>query len=143
MKNKAMSLLSAAEVQKMISEALPLALETQFSVVEINETGAVVEMTPRESDLRPGGTVSGPLVMAVADAAIYCAILSRNGGEMAVTSQMSINFLSRPKPSVLRGDAEILKWGKRTVFCEVRIYCGSEKSAVAIVTGSYSLPSLE
>ncbi|WEX01036.1 PaaI family thioesterase [Pseudomonas nitroreducens] len=92
--------------------------------------------------VRPGGTVSGPTIMSLADAAMYAVILAQlDNVEMAVTSNLNINFLSRPKPEDLLAEAKILKLGRRQVVCEVAVYSVSNpEELVAHVTGTYVLP---
>jgi uncharacterized protein (TIGR00369 family) len=102
-------------------------------VVLVQETG--------ERHLRPGGTVSGPVLMALADAAMYAAILARMGAVvMAVTSNLSINFLRRPAPGQLKAEARILKLGRRLAFGEVYLFCNEETEPVAHATLTYSIP---
>lgn len=92
--------------------------------------------------VRPGGTLSGPTLMALADAAMYAVVLGRLGRvEMAVTSNLNINFLARPRPVDLLAQAKILRLSRRQAVCEVMLYCaGSEDELVAHVTGTYALP---
>jgi len=91
--------------------------------------------------LRPGGTIAGPIIMTLGDAAMYAAILATLGRvEMAVTSNFNINFMQRPAPDDLIADARLLKLGKRLAFCEVRLFSAGSDDLVAHVTGSYSLP---
>ena len=79
---------------------------------------------------------------ALADAAMYAVILGRLGAvEMAVTSNLNINFLSKPRPEDLLAEASILKLGRRQVVCEVGVFSQSnEEDLVAHVTGTYALP---
>jgi acyl-coenzyme A thioesterase PaaI-like protein len=83
--------------------------------------------------------------MALADASMYAAVMASIGQvEMAVTSNLSINFLEKPAPADLIADATVLRRGRRSAFCEVRLLSpgpvGGESILVAHVTGSYSLP---
>ncbi len=92
--------------------------------------------------VRPGGTVSGPTIMALADAAMYAVVLGRLGKvEMAVTANLNINFLAKPKPVDLIAHAQILKLSRRQAVCEVSLYsAGDDDNLVAHVTGTYALP---
>ncbi|KZZ13269.1 hypothetical protein A3749_26500, partial [Oleiphilus sp. HI0078] len=91
--------------------------------------------------IRPGGTVSGPVMMTAGDTAMYAAILGSLGEvAMAVTSNLNINFLQRPEQRDLIAEGKILKLGKRIAFCEVSIRSEGAEDVVAHVTGSYSLP---
>lgn len=96
-----------------------------------------------ERFLRPGGTIAGPVLMGLADAALYAVVLSRIGPvELAVTTSLSINFLRKPAPADVIAEARLLKLGKRLAVGEVTLYSealGTE-DAVAHVTGTYSIP---
>jgi uncharacterized protein (TIGR00369 family) len=92
--------------------------------------------------VRPGGTLSGPVIMALADAAMYAVVLGRLGRvEMAVTANLNINFLAKPKPLDLVAEARILRLSRRQAVCEVALYSQGEQELVAHVTGTYALPS--
>jgi uncharacterized protein (TIGR00369 family) len=98
-----------------------------------------------ERQLRPGGTLSGPTMMDLADAAMYASVLAEHGAlEMAVTENLNINFLRRPAPRDLIAVAEPLKSGRRSMVLDVRIYSpgepGGEDALVAHATGTYALP---
>ena len=96
-----------------------------------------------ESFLRPGGTVSGPIMMGLADAAMYALVMSLIGPvELAVTTNLNINFLRKPLPGDIIATAKILKLGSRLAIGEVYIYSeGDEEQApVAHATVTYSIP---
>lgn len=137
-----MSRLSAAQVQSFIRSGLPMAEELDFRVDALHERSALTRMPFHGRMLRPGGTISGPTIMALADAAMYAVILGHlEGVEMAVTSNLNINFLSKPRPEDLLAEARILKIGRRQVVCEVSVSSQSKRDElVAHVTGTYVLP---
>src|SRR5690242_19935808 len=91
--------------------------------------------------LRPGGTVSGPTLMALADAAMYAAILGEIGlVALAVTTNLNINFLKRPAPKDVLCEVRLLKIGKRLAIGEASLYSEGESELVAHVTSTYSIP---
>lgn len=91
--------------------------------------------------LRPGGTVSGPVIMALADFTMYVAVLSAIGWlPLAVTTNLNINFLKKPAARDLIAEARLLKLGKRLVVGEVAIRSAGEAELVAHVTSTYSIP---
>lgn len=137
-----MSRLSAAQVQAFIRAGLPMADEMDFRVDALEGRSAFARIPFHGKLVRPGGTVSGPTIMALADAAMYAVILAQlDNVEMAVTSNLNINFLSKPKPEDLLAEAKILKLGRRQVVCEVSVYSVSNQDElVAHVTGTYVLP---
>ncbi|MCB1837355.1 MAG: PaaI family thioesterase [Alcanivoracaceae bacterium] len=134
--------LTAAQVQQLIRDGLPMA-EASGLIVEEREDGGIRMRQPFDPrTIRPGGTLSGPTMMGLADAAMYAAILSRLGRvEMAVTQNLNINFLARPAPAELVADAEIIRLGRRSAVLEVRVYSEGGDQLVAHVTGIYALPS--
>jgi len=99
-------------------------------------------------DLRPGGTVSGPTIMTMADSAAYMVLLSRIGPEaLEVTSNLNCDFLRRPRPTDLVGDASILKLGRTLALIDVMMYSrlddGTLSEPVARASVTYSLALLE
>src|SRR3546814_3648125 len=83
---------------------------------------AVARLPFREDLLRPGGTVTGPAMMAMADVVMYAAVLSRIGPvTLAVTTSLNANFLRRPKPGDLLADGRLLKWGRRLAYGEATL----------------------
>jgi len=91
--------------------------------------------------LRPGGTISGPAMFALADVALYVAILGQIGRvSLAVTTNLNINFLRKPDPRDLIGEARLIKLGKRLAVGEVAIFSDGRDELVAHAVGTYSLP---
>jgi uncharacterized protein (TIGR00369 family) len=101
----------------------------------------VVRMAHDLRIIRPGGTVSGPVMFKLADFGVYVAILGRLGedGLQAVTTSMTINFLSRPQPGDLLAEINILKIGRRLAVAEARLFTGG-KELIAHATSTYSIP---
>ena len=80
-------------------------------------------------------------MMALADYALYAAILASIGPvELAVTTSLNINFLRKPLPGDLLGEARLIKLGKRLAVGEVQIHSVHSDDMVAHVTGTYSIP---
>jgi uncharacterized protein (TIGR00369 family) len=91
--------------------------------------------------LRPGGTVSGPIMMALADFTLYVAVLSAIGWvPLAVTTNLTINFLKKPAARDLLAEARLIKLGKRLAVGEVGIRSDGQDDLVAHVTSTYSIP---
>jgi uncharacterized protein (TIGR00369 family) len=94
--------------------------------------------------LRPGGTVSGPIMMALADFTMYLAVLSAIGWvPLAVTTNFSINFLKRPAPRDLIAEARLMKLGRRLAVGEIAIRSDGAEDLVAHATATYSIPAVE
>lgn len=93
--------------------------------------------------LRPGGTVSGATMMALGDFAMYLAVLSAIGWvPLAVTTNLTINFLRKPPAGDLIAEARLLKLGKQLAVGEVAIRADSSDDMVAHVTATYSIPTV-
>ena len=91
--------------------------------------------------LRPGGTLSGPTMMALADFAMYVAVLAAVGWvPLAVTTNLTINFLKKPAARDLLAEARLIKLGKRLAVGEIGIRSEGEDDLVAHVTATYSIP---
>ena len=90
----------------------------------------------------PGGTVAGPVMMGVADAAIYVAILGELGiVALAVTTNLNINFLRKPVADAdIIGECRLIKLGKRLAIGEVLLYSEGDDEPVAHAVGTYSIP---
>lgn len=132
-------MLTAEEITALIREGVPAAGQWQLQVLSVDRQTAHCLMPYDATNLRPGGTLSGPTMMALADAAMYAAVLSAYGELlMAVTQDFSIHFLAKPKAADLKAIATILKAGKRSVVLTVHLY--SDELLVAHACGTYALP---
>jgi len=128
-------------------EALATFLAAEFpqskaTVEALGKDSATVRHRVGVDELRPGGTVSGPVMMAVADVALYSAILGRIGiVPMAVTTSLSINFLRRPSADAdILGVCKLLKVGRTLAVGEVAIYSEGSDEPVAHAVGTYAIP---
>ena len=131
------------EIQAICERELPIARAMGLSVEELGKGTAKVRLPYKSDLLRPGGTISGPATMGLADFSIYVAVLSLIGPEeMAVTTSLTCNFLRRPGPCDLLAEARILKLGKRLAYGDVEIFSEAEagEGPVAHVTATYSIP---
>jgi acyl-coenzyme A thioesterase PaaI-like protein len=123
-----------------------LAAEFPHNKCEIRSVGGRASVVTHEvgpTELRPGGTVSGPTLMGVADAALYVAILGEIGiVPLAVTTNLTINFLRKPdgRRDVV-GQCRLIKLGRTLAVGEVWLYSAGEDEPVAHVVGTYALPS--
>ncbi|MFT3727515.1 MAG: PaaI family thioesterase [Terricaulis sp.] len=102
---------------------------------------AVVRQRYEVAQLRPGGTVSGPTMMGLADMAMYALVLSAIGKvPLAVTTNLSINFLRKPPPADLIAEARMLKLGKALAVGDVIITSDGSDDPVAHAVVTYSIP---
>jgi uncharacterized protein (TIGR00369 family) len=111
-------------------------------VQSVGEGMASVSYAVTSQDLRPGGTVSGPVLMAVADIALYIAVLGAIGiVPLAVTTSLNINFLRKPAAdSDIIAQCKLLKVGRALAVGEVSLYSAGSDALVAHAVGTYSIP---
>jgi uncharacterized protein (TIGR00369 family) len=137
------AVLSAEELENLLARDFPEAFHagSGIAILEVRHGGARVQQTIGANAIRPGGTLSGPTLMTLADLGIYVAILASIGWvPLAVTTNLNINFLRRPDPGVLLADCRLLKLGKRLVVGEAEIFRAGEDDMVAHATSTYSIP---
>lgn len=136
-----MSRISIDEFERIARERVPFMGQLGVKVERLDAGGARLRVPFRDDFLRPGGTISGPVMMGAADLAVYAAVLSLIGPvELAVTTNLCINFLRRPHPGDVIAEARILKLGKRLAVGEVELYLDGQGDMVAHVTATYSIP---
>lgn len=112
-----------------------------WTVESVGPMTARMRVAVNERHLRPGGTISGPTMFALADLALYVAVLAQIGPrELAVTTNLNINFLRKPDMRDLVGDCRLLKLGQRLAVGEVWITSDGKGDPVAHATGTYSIP---
>ena len=116
--------------------------QTQCTIEAVGDKGATIRHPVGAGELRPGGTVSGPVMMAVADVALYVAILGEIGiVPLAVTTSLSINFLRKPAGDrAVIGVCKLMKVGKTLAVGEVSLYSEGSDEVVAHVVGTYAIP---
>lgn len=116
--------------------------QSKCTVDSVGDKSAVVRHAIGFDELRPGGTVSGPVLMTVADCALYVAILGEIGIiPLAVTTSLSINFMRKPSSNTdIIGECTLLKVGKSLIVGEVSLFSEGDPKAVAHVVGTYSIP---
>ena len=128
-------------------QEIELFLKTDFpqakcTVESVGEKSASVRHAIGFDELRPGGTVSGPVLMTVADYALYVAILGEIGiVALTVTTSLNINFMRKPSSTQdIIGKCTLLKVGKSLIVGEVSLYSEGDDEEVAHVVGTYSRP---
>jgi len=128
-----------AELAKFLAAEFP---QTKCTVEAVGERSATVKHEVGIGELRPGGTVAGPVLMAVADVALYVAILGEIGiVPLVVTTSMTINFMRKPLPTApIVGVCKLMKLGRALAVGEVTLYSEGDDQPVAHVVGTYSIP---
>jgi uncharacterized protein (TIGR00369 family) len=137
------AVMTVSELERFLAAEFPQVFNPQsgLSIEAVWEHGCRVRSAFRETFIRPGGTISGPTMMALADFAMYVAILAAIGPvPLAVTINLNINFLRKPLQRDLVAEARLLKLGKRLATGEVVIYCAGLDEPVAHAISTYSIP---
>jgi uncharacterized protein (TIGR00369 family) len=112
-----------------------------FVVEELAEGRVTVRLKVGDKHLRPGGTISGPSMFALADVAFYLATLGMIGPKaLTVTTHCSINFMRKPKPGDMLAEARILKLGRVLSVGDVMLFSEGAPEPMAHAKLTYSIP---
>jgi len=134
--------LDAAGVNALLRRAFPGAQPDAFpTVLEVGPGRVRVTAPYREGLLRPGGVISGPTLMSLADTAAYALVLAHVGDQlMAVTSQLNMSFLRGARPGDLHAEAALLRLGRRLAVMDVRLWTESPDRLAAQANVTYAIP---
>ena len=132
-------MVAAVEIADFLRREFP---QTRCVVEAVGDATSTVSHEITFQELRPGGTVSGPILMSVADVALYVAILGKLGIiPLAVTTSFTINFLRKPAADrAIVGKCNLLKVGHSLVVGEIALYSRGQDEMVAHAVGTYSIP---
>jgi uncharacterized protein (TIGR00369 family) len=136
--------MSVPELEKFLHREFPQAFGGgDISIESADGQTCLLRQRYGERMLRPGGTVSGPTLMALADFSMYVVLLSAIGPVgLAVTTSLNINFLRKGQPGQdVLAAARLLKLGKRLAVGEVNLRSGTSPDPIAHVTATYSIPN--
>lgn len=133
--------MTAEEFEELATKGVPYVGQLGLRVRRF-EPGAVEVVLPwQEILVRPGGTICGPAMFALADITLYGVVLSLIGRvELAVTTDLTMHFLSRPQPGALIAQGRILRLGSRLAVGEVAIRGSERPEPVAHAVGTYAIP---
>lgn len=131
--------MTAEEIESFLGGVFP---QANLDLVSVDLDCVWLRRRVGEADLRPGGTVAGPVLMEIADGAVFVLVLSRIGRQaLAVTTNLSINFLRKPAANCdVLAKANVLKLGSRLVIAEVSVFSEGEERPVAHAVVTYSIP---
>ena len=133
--------LDAAALNAFLIKAFPDVGAALPEVVEVEPGRVLLRQAFASRALRPGGLISGPTQMAMADTAAYALVLAHIGEvAMAVTTSLTIHFLRGAKPGDLYAEATLLKLGRRIATADVLIWSESRQRAAAKATVAYAIP---
>jgi uncharacterized protein (TIGR00369 family) len=112
-----------------------------LAILDVWHRGCRVRLGFAPKTLRPGGTISGPTLMMLADVAMYVAVLASIGWQpLAVTTSLNINFLQKPSPGALIAECRLIKLGRRLAVGDIGIRSEAGEDLVAHATSTYSIP---
>lgn len=128
-------------LERFLAEAFPQLETRAFAITQLDEQQLVLQFAANEAHLRPGGAVSGPVLMTLADTAAYLLILAHIGPvALAVTTNLNIHFMRKSDPGQLFATASLLKLGSRIAVVEVRLHGTNPTDLFAHATVTYSIP---
>ena len=139
------AVLSAESLTRLLSAEFPEAFIATIglSIEAVWHGGCRMRQRFAATALRPGGTISGPTMMLLADVAAYVGLLASIGWvPLAVTTQLGIHFLRKPKAADLLAECRLLKLGQRLAVCEIAIRSDGEEAMVAHATSTYAIPKV-
>lgn len=115
--------------------------EQMPQVLEVEAGRALLKLPYASRQLRPGGVISGPTMMSLADTAAYAMILARIGEvALSVTTSLNIHFLRGCRPGDLYAEATLLKLGRRIATVDVLMWTQGRERAAAKATVAYAIP---
>jgi uncharacterized protein (TIGR00369 family) len=136
-----MTRISLEDFQALLDAELPLVSMFLMKAEDIGPGSCRMRMVYSDDHIRPGGTIAGPAMMALADACMYGVVLSQIGRvALAVTTNFNINFLRKPANTDIIALGSSIKLGKRLAVMEVSLLSEGDGELVAHATGTYSIP---
>ena len=128
------------DLHRFLKEEFPQA-PPNIRVEYLDDTTIRVRQVTGVHNLRPGGTIAGPTLMAMVDCGFYLLLLGRLGPvALAVTTNLNINFMRKPEPADLIGEGRLLKLGRTLAVGDFTIWSAGKKEPVAHATVTYSIP---
>ena len=140
----AIAKMTVADLERFLHVEFPQAFSGgDISIESADGVSCLLRQRYSDQMLRPGGTISGPTLMALADCAMYVVLLSAIGPVgLAVTTNLSINFLRKGQPGQdVSAAARLLKLGKRLAVGEINLLSGTSPDPIAHATSTYSIPN--
>jgi uncharacterized protein (TIGR00369 family) len=132
--------MSAQEITAFLGDEFPQ-IDGEFVVDRVDDDAIIMRLPVTDRHLRPGGTVSGPSMFALADVAFYVAVLAHIGPKaLAVTTNCNIDFMRKPAQADLIAKATVLKLGRSLIVGDVMIYSEGMEKPVARASLTYSVP---
>ena len=132
--------MAAEEIKGFMKKFFPQA-RMPIEIEELHDGFLRIRVGVADRHVRPGGTVSGPALMTIADTAMYYLVLGMIGPvALALTTNLNMNFLRAPRLGDIIAETKMLKLGKRLAVGQVTIYSDGSDEPVAHATVTYSIP---
>lgn len=133
--------LNKEELARYLAEVFPQVRE-DFAIDALSPDSVTMRLLTADRHLRPGGTVSGPSMFALADVSVYAIVLARLGRQaLAVTTNCSMDFMRKPRGDVpMIAQCRLLKLGRSLAVGDVLIFSEGGEAPVARATMTYSIP---
>jgi uncharacterized protein (TIGR00369 family) len=133
--------IGAEEFQELARHGVPYVGQLGCVVERLRAGDVLIRLPYSDLIQRPGGTICGPALMALADITLYGLVMSLIGRvELAVTTSMAVHFLTRPAPRDVLAEGRILKLGRRLAVGEVLMRSDGDPRPICQVTGTYAIP---
>lgn len=134
--------MSSDDVLRFMAEAFPQSGHLRLTVERLEFSSLRVRLAIDDANLRPGGTVSGPTLMWLADAGFYMLVLARlgAGAALAVTSNLNISFLRKPALADVVAEIRFLKFGRTLCVGDVTMFSVGGTEPIAHCTLTYAMP---
>lgn len=134
--------MSTDQLNAFIDAGIPAFRTAGYRVDLVTDDATRVRWHYDARAIRPGGSISGPTMMALADTAMYALILARLGPvALAVTQNLNIHFLNKPRDADLIATARFLRLGRASAVIDVLIHAEGQDAPVAQATGTYAIPA--
>ncbi|MCU9837554.1 PaaI family thioesterase [Ruegeria sp. WL0004] len=133
--------LNKEELSQYLVEVFPQ-VRDDFAIEALTEDSVIMRLLTAERHLRPGGTISGPSMFALADVSVYAMVLARVGRQaLAVTTNCSMDFIRKPDGDAqMIAECRLLKLGRTLAVGDVLMFSEGSGKPVARATLTYSIP---
>jgi uncharacterized protein (TIGR00369 family) len=136
--------ITPAAIQDILHHGLPLTRAWGITVRAAADGRATLRLPHDDQLLRPGGVISGPALMGLADAAMWAALLSLTAGrDESLTANLAISFLRRVPPAAVLAEATVLKHGRSLAYGEVRLRSEDDDALLAHCTSTWAVATRE
>lgn len=131
--------ITVEEFEDLLQRLHPFAAVLGIEILTIGQGCATLRLPPSPSNQRLGGIIAGPMLMGLADLALYAAVVGATGNPEAVTASLTINFLRKAPAGGVIARADLLKTGRMTAG-QVLLTPDAGGKPVAQVVSTWSVP---